>query len=71
MYPIKFKLQNPPAWLVLALFILVPIFWLSIPIFTINAINTLFGTEIPINFWTWLSALWLQALVTYRSSSNN
>lgn len=33
------------------------------PIFTISAVNVLFGTSIPITIFTWLSALWLQILV--------
>ena len=29
------------------------------PILTIMSINTLFGLNIAINFWTWLSVVWL------------
>lgn len=34
------------------------------PIFSIWAINLLFGLNIPINFWTWLSTLWLMMLIS-------
>ena len=33
------------------------------PVFTILALNTLFGFAIPINFGTWLASLWLTAAV--------
>ena len=33
------------------------------PIFTIWALNLLFGTGIMVNFFTWLSMVWLQILV--------
>ncbi len=29
------------------------------PVLTIMSLNTLFALSIPINFWTWLSTLWL------------
>lgn len=29
------------------------------PILTIMSINALFGLNIAINFWTWLSVVWL------------
>lgn len=29
------------------------------PILTIMSINTLFGLNIAINFWTWLSVVWI------------
>jgi hypothetical protein len=29
------------------------------PVLTITSLNTLFALSIPINFWTWLSTLWL------------
>jgi len=34
------------------------------PIFTIMALNTLFGLAIPLNIWTWLSVFWLTLIVT-------
>ena len=33
------------------------------PILTIMSINTLFGLNIAINFWTWLACAWLCMLV--------
>lgn len=33
------------------------------PVFTIWALNLLFATNIPVTFWTWLSVLWLQAIL--------
>jgi len=38
------------------------------PIFTIWAVNLLFGLTIPVTFYTWLSAFWLAAVVTIRTS---
>jgi len=38
------------------------------PIFTIWAINALFGVGIPLNFWTWLSMLWLTIMVAPKVS---
>ncbi len=32
------------------------------PLASIAAINTLFGTGIAYNIWTWLSAFWVQIL---------
>ena len=29
------------------------------PILTIVSLNTIFGLNIAINFWTWLSVVWL------------
>lgn len=29
------------------------------PILTLMSINTLFGLNIAINFWTWLSVIWI------------
>ncbi len=29
------------------------------PILTLMSINTLFGLNIAINFWTWLSVVWI------------
>ena len=43
--------------LVVSLFILGP--WL-----TILAINQLFGTAIQLNFWNWLSVVWLHIVVS-------
>lgn len=47
----------------IVVFIVVAIICLCIgivsPILTILAINTLFGTGIPITIWTWLSVTWL------------
>ena len=33
------------------------------PILTIMSINTLFGLNIAINFWTWLACAWLCMLI--------
>lgn len=41
------------------------------PIMTITAINELFKTTIEVNFWTWLSAFWLTAIVGGSSISSN
>ena len=38
------------------------------PWFSILALNTLFGLAIPVNFWTWLSMLWIQALLVLRKT---
>jgi len=34
-----------------------------VPFATINSINTLFGTDIPMTVNTWFSALWLGIIV--------
>lgn len=51
----------------IVVFIVVAIICLCIgivsPILTILAINTLFGTGIPITIWTWLSMIWLSLIV--------
>jgi hypothetical protein len=44
------------------------------PFFTIWSLNCLFGTEIPINFKTWCSVVWLMIVlhgirINYKSSS--
>ena len=39
------------------------------PILTIMSINTLFGLNIAINFWTWLSTVWLFGLFATRVKS--
>jgi len=41
------------------------------PVFTIGALNTLFTLSIPLNVWTWLSAAWIQIILTSRSKVNN
>lgn len=41
---------------VIALWVLLIIF---APVFTILALNTVFGLTIPVTFWTWLSVVWL------------
>ena len=47
-------------WLFLA--VLVGVAFISFaPIFTIWALNLLFGTGISFTFWTWLSTLWLMS----------
>ena len=47
-----------------ALILLLILVIIFAPIFTIMALNTLFGLGIAITFWTWLSAVWLQ-MVTF------
>ena len=39
------------------------------PILTLMSINTLFGLNIAINFWTWLSTVWLFGLFATRVKS--
>jgi hypothetical protein len=41
------------------LFCLLAIFVFFGPIFTIWSLNTLFGLQIPVNFQTWVSVIWL------------
>ena len=38
------------------------------PLFTIMALNTLFGMSIAINFGTWLAAFWLTMLIAAKVS---
>jgi 5-bromo-4-chloroindolyl phosphate hydrolysis protein len=41
------------------------------PIFTIMALNHLFGLSIPLDFWSWLAIFWLMACLSVRASGNN
>ena len=41
------------------------------PILTIVSINTLFGLNIAINFWTWLACVWLCLLVNGKTINRN
>lgn len=47
-----------------AAIIIVLIVLISLPIVTIWSMNTLFALDIAYNFWTWLAAFWLTALLT-------
>jgi hypothetical protein len=38
------------------------------PWFTIMALNQLFGFDLAVDFWTWLSVFWLQSLLVVRVS---
>lgn len=38
------------------------------PIFTIMSLNALFGTNIDLTVWTWLSVAWLTAVFTPKPS---
>ena len=50
---------------ILGLFLIVSCFAIIFvgPIFTIWSLNTLFGTEIPIDFKHWVAVLWLATLL--------
>ena len=49
------------------LLVLLLIFLIGVgPLITIWSVNTLFGIGIAYNFWTWLSAAWITAILTYR-----
>ena len=63
--------MNDTNKLVAALIIITLIIGLIIlsPMFTIVALNTLFGLGIAMNFWTWLSMFWLQMLLVGGYSS--
>jgi hypothetical protein len=54
-------MENVKALALVLLLIAIIIF---APIFTIMALNTLFGLGIALTFWTWLSVVWLQ-MVTF------
>ena len=56
---------------ILAVFVIVVLVVFGFPIMTITAINELFKTTIEVNFWTWLSAFWLTAIVGGSSISAN
>lgn len=49
--------------------LLILVFFVFGPIFTIWALNLIFGLSIPLNFWTWLSVFWLHVVIKSRSSS--
>jgi hypothetical protein len=48
---------------IFAVSIIVVLVVFGFPIMTITAINELFKTTIEVNFWTWLSAFWLTAII--------
>jgi hypothetical protein len=41
------------------------------PILSIVAVNTLFDTSIPINFWNWVATAWLHLVVASGRTSSN
>jgi hypothetical protein len=55
---------------IFAVSIIVVLVVFGFPIMTITAINELFKTTIEVNFWTWLSAFWLTAIIGGGSISN-
>jgi hypothetical protein len=40
------------------------------PVFTIMALNKVFGMGLVLDFYTWLSVFWLQGLLVAKVSSN-
>jgi hypothetical protein len=40
------------------------------PFFTIWALNHLFGFDIPVTFWTWLSVSWLHLVLGGRNRTS-
>ena len=53
--------------------VLVVLFLIYSPIWTIKALNILFGLTIPMKFTTWLAAFWLSLIVggsAFRSSGS-
>lgn len=40
------------------------------PVFTIMALNTLFGLGIGLTIWTWLSTFWLTLIITAAARTN-
>lgn len=45
-------------------FVLSVVVILTAPLITILSINILFGTLIPLNFFTWFSMFWLHGIIT-------
>ena len=41
------------------------------PIVTIWSLNTVFGLEIPFNFYTWIAMAWLLIILSQRSVDKN
>lgn len=41
------------------------------PIFSILALNTLFGLSIPVNVYTWLASFWLTMILTTKNTINS
>ena len=39
------------------------------PVFTIMALNKVFGMGLAIDFWTWLSVFWIQGLLITKVST--
>lgn len=71
MFPFRLKLQNPPPWLILFLFLMNFVILVMTPAISIWAINLLFEMNIPLTLWTWLASLCLITVITQRQSSNN
>jgi hypothetical protein len=63
--------MNKKSWSIVAGFFLVLFLVLFSPIFTITAINVLFGTFIEITIETWLAATWFHVLLVGRYSTAN
>jgi hypothetical protein len=40
------------------------------PVFTIMALNKVFGMGLVLDFYTWLSVFWLQGLLVTKVNSN-
>lgn len=70
MFPVKIKFNNTPMGLIILIVILVMILMIITPIVTISAINAIFRTEIPVNFVTWVSVLWLHMAFGKTSSKS-
>ncbi len=51
-------------FLILVLFVVVG------PLASIAALNTLFNTNIDMNFWTWLSMAWVHMVIASRASND-
>ncbi len=54
---------------VIAILLLIVVLIAFGPIFSILSLNTLFKLDIPVNFGTWLAALWLGMFVAAAKSS--
>ena len=56
---------------VVTIIALILVLFVAGPVFSIMALNTLFGLGIPFNFGTWLAAFWLTVLFASQKNYGN
>lgn len=68
----KIDLEEKSVLTLAVMALLFIVVWIVLgPIFTIWSLNLVFGLEIPLTFWTWLSVVWLVLVIRSRNPSTN